>query len=48
MYDCRSGSILVFQYNGGDNFWAHVMSSGIEDDGGSNIVNTNSLFTFIM
>lgn len=24
--DCKKGVILVFQYNGGNNFWVHVIN----------------------
>lgn len=37
-YDCSNGCVLAFQYNGGDNFWVHVIISGFEVFGGTNLL----------
>lgn len=33
-FDCRNGCILAFQFNGGNNFFLHVMTSSYEVYGG--------------
>lgn len=34
-FDCSTGCVLAFQYNGCDNFWVHVITSGFEVYGGN-------------
>lgn len=37
-FDCSRGCVLAFQFNGGDNFFVHVITSSYEIYGGSKIL----------